>query len=221
MRGSGGSLRLEVEDIHPANKQQVGRRLALLALANTYDRRDVVSFRSEARFQQPVSNLNVFSNVKGIVNGTSLAGGNIPSFGPDNYGAANSGDVPNASAQVYDLGINPPAADGYACEIHNHDAKQTLFRSTIGAKKIERTWALATSRKVTPTGRSPGMLARSRPSACGCWCGGSERLLNLETLAQAALSAVPPTAQSAFGNSKFAGWATCDTAGWQPSLQAW
>ncbi len=88
----------------------------------------VPTFRSGTRFQQPVSNLNVFSNVKGIVSGVGLAGGNIE-FWPDNYGPGNSGHVPNASAQVYDFGDQPSdPADGYgSMQIHNHDAKQTLF----------------------------------------------------------------------------------------------
>ena len=88
----------------------------------------VPTVRSGARFQQPVSNLNVYSNVKGIVSGSGLKGGNIE-FWPHNYGTGNASDVPNASAQVYDFGDEHSApADGYgSMQIHNHDAKQTLF----------------------------------------------------------------------------------------------
>ena len=37
--------------------------------------------------------------------------------------------MPNASAQAYDFGDEPSApADGYgSMQVHNHDAKQTLF----------------------------------------------------------------------------------------------
>ncbi len=83
---------------------------------------------SGAHFQQNVANMNVFSNVKKIVSGTNLAGGNIE-FWPNNYGAANVAKVPNASSQTYDFGDEPSdPADGYgSMQVHNHDAKQTLF----------------------------------------------------------------------------------------------
>ncbi|MCC6823854.1 MAG: 9-O-acetylesterase [Verrucomicrobia subdivision 3 bacterium] len=88
----------------------------------------VPTVSSGARFQQNVANLNVYSNVKGIVTGMKLTGGNIE-FWPNNYGMPNGANVPNASGQVYDFGdetAEPP--DGYgSMQIHNHDAKQTLF----------------------------------------------------------------------------------------------
>ena len=85
-------------------------------------------FGSGAFFQQNVTNLNVWSNVKGIVTGTSLTGGNIE-FWPNNYGPANSAGVPNASGDGYDFGDQPTdPADGYgSMQVHNHDARQTLF----------------------------------------------------------------------------------------------
>jgi len=88
----------------------------------------VPTFKSGARFQQNVANMNVYSNAKGIVTGTGLKGGNIE-FWPNNYGPGNSAKVPNASDQVYDFGDDPSdPADGYgSMQIHNHDAKQTLF----------------------------------------------------------------------------------------------
>ena len=88
----------------------------------------VPSVASGARFQQNVANLNVFSNVKGIVVGTGLQGGNLE-FWPNNYSAANSAKVPNASGQVYDFGDEPtdPATGYGSMQIHNHAAKQTLF----------------------------------------------------------------------------------------------
>ena len=60
---------------------------------------------SGARFQQNVGNMNVYSNVKGIVAGTGLAGGNIE-FWPNNYGPANAANVPNASGQVVTSAIS-------------------------------------------------------------------------------------------------------------------
>lgn len=83
---------------------------------------------ASSRFQQAVANLTVISNVRGIVAGTNLAGGNIE-FWPNNYDVANSANVPNASAQVYDFGDQPSdPLEGYgSMQVHNHDAKQTLF----------------------------------------------------------------------------------------------
>jgi len=83
---------------------------------------------SGARFQQVVRSLNVYSNVRGIVTGTNLSGGNIE-FWPNNYGQANGANVPNASDQTYDFGDQPAdLTAGYGCmQVHNHDAKQTLF----------------------------------------------------------------------------------------------
>jgi sialate O-acetylesterase len=83
---------------------------------------------SGAHFQQNVSHMNVFSNVKGIAAGPNLAGGNIE-FWPNNYGQGNGGNVPNASASVFDFGDEPNGPeDGYgSMQVHNHAAKQTLF----------------------------------------------------------------------------------------------
>ena len=85
-------------------------------------------FGSGAHFQQNVTNLDVWSNVKGIVTGTHLKGGNIE-FWPNNYGPANSAGVPKASGEAFDFGDEPTEpADGYgSMQVHNHDARQTLF----------------------------------------------------------------------------------------------
>lgn len=79
-------------------------------------------------FQQDVKNMDVFSNVGSIVTGTALSGGNIE-FWPNNYGQSNSAHVPNASDTVYDFGDQPTEpADGYgSMQVHNHNARQTLF----------------------------------------------------------------------------------------------
>jgi len=85
-------------------------------------------YGSGADFQQNLTNLNVYSNVKGIVTGTGLAGGNIE-FWPNNYDKANAAGVPNASSELFDFGdVRTEPADGYgSMQIHNHDARQTLF----------------------------------------------------------------------------------------------
>jgi sialate O-acetylesterase len=88
----------------------------------------VPAFGSGAHFQQNVANLDVYSNVKGIVTGTHLNGGNIE-FWPNNYGPENSASVPNASSDIFDFGDQPAdPEDGYgSMQVHNHAARQTLF----------------------------------------------------------------------------------------------
>jgi sialate O-acetylesterase len=83
---------------------------------------------SGAKFQQNVKNMTVISNAPGIATGTNLPGGNIE-FWPNNYGGQNSANVPGASAAVYDFGDGfTDPADGYgSMQVHNHDAKQTIF----------------------------------------------------------------------------------------------
>jgi sialate O-acetylesterase len=98
------------------------------AFASDLEKIGLPTFKSGAHFQQNVAKLDVYSNVKGIVTGAGLAGGNIE-FWPNNYGPANSAGVPNASGDIYDFGDQPTdPTDGYgSMQVHNHDAKQTLF----------------------------------------------------------------------------------------------
>ena len=85
-------------------------------------------FGSGAVFQQNVTNMDVFSNVKGVVTGMNLTGGNLE-FWPNNYDKGNAANVPNASGEIFDFGdtrTDPP--DGYgSMQVHNHDARQTVF----------------------------------------------------------------------------------------------
>jgi sialate O-acetylesterase len=98
------------------------------AFADSLDKIGVPTAESGAHFQQNVAHLDVFSNVKGVVTGTNLDGGNIE-FWPNNYGPDNSASVPNASSSVYDFGDQPSdPADGYgSMQVHNHEARQTIF----------------------------------------------------------------------------------------------
>ena len=84
---------------------------------------------SGASFQQNVANLNVVSNVAGIITGTGLSGGNIE-FWPGDYTPGNAAGVPNASATAYDFGDTRVGGGSYgSMQVHNHDsaAQQTLF----------------------------------------------------------------------------------------------
>lgn len=98
------------------------------AFTDSLDKIAIPTLASGAHFQQKIANMSVYSNVRSIACGTSLAGGNIE-FWPNNYGTDNSAKVPNASGQVYDFGDQPAdPADGYGCmQIHNYEARQTLF----------------------------------------------------------------------------------------------
>ena len=78
--------------------------------------------------QTRVSNMDVYSRVAGITQGTGLSGGNIE-FWPGNYDGSNGANIPNASPDTFDFGDGGPAAGiGYgSMQIHNHDASQVLF----------------------------------------------------------------------------------------------
>jgi len=83
---------------------------------------------SGIKHQTNVANMTVESNVKGIVTGKGLKGGNIE-FWSYNYGPPNGASVPNASSEKFDFGDEPgDPRDGYGCmQVHNHEAKQTVF----------------------------------------------------------------------------------------------
>jgi len=98
------------------------------AFTDSLDKIGVPTVQSGAKFQQNVNNLTVISDVQDVLTGTNLAGGNIE-FWPNNYAPNNSANVPNASSSVFDFGDEPTdPADGYgSMQVHNHDAKQTVF----------------------------------------------------------------------------------------------
>jgi sialate O-acetylesterase len=97
------------------------------AFTNELAKIAVPTVSTAAKFAEKVSNLSVYSNVKGIVTGDSLAG-NIE-FWPHNYNIQNGLALPGASAKHYDFDDTPgEPADGYGCmQVHNPAAKQTLF----------------------------------------------------------------------------------------------
>jgi lysophospholipase L1-like esterase len=83
---------------------------------------------SGASFQQPVANMNVFSPVPGIVNGTGLSGGNME-FWPGNYDGINSAVVPTASSTAFDCGDRITTSGfGYgSMQLHDNAASQVLL----------------------------------------------------------------------------------------------
>ncbi|MEI8289659.1 MAG: platelet-activating factor acetylhydrolase IB subunit [Verrucomicrobiota bacterium] len=86
----------------------------------------VPTFESKAVYQQQVEKLTVFSNTKDMVTGSGLTG-NIE-FWPNNYGAANAINIPGASPSAFDFGDEiKPTGDYGSMQVHNFEAKQTLF----------------------------------------------------------------------------------------------
>ena len=85
----------------------------------------VPALATGATFQQPVSGMNVFSNVAGLTTGTGLTG--QIEFWPTNYNAINTGAVPGASDSVYDIGDQPTPGSYGSMQVHNIGAAQTVF----------------------------------------------------------------------------------------------
>ncbi|NNC87866.1 MAG: hypothetical protein HKN82_05325 [Akkermansiaceae bacterium] len=80
-----------------------------------------------AVFQQPVTNLDVISNVAGVTNVTGSAGGNLE-FWAASYTQANAAAVPGASDSIYDFGDEHTATPGYgSMQVHNGAAGETIF----------------------------------------------------------------------------------------------
>jgi hypothetical protein len=81
-----------------------------------------------ASFQQRLNNMNVVSNVLGVVTGNRLEGGNIE-FWPNDYQGANAAGVPGASDSAYDFGDKlATPVNGYgSMQIHNSRARQTVL----------------------------------------------------------------------------------------------
>ncbi|MCZ8190879.1 MAG: Ig-like domain-containing protein [Microcystis sp. LE19-338.1B] len=82
---------------------------------------------SGAFWQQIVNNMNVESNVPGIVTGQGITTGNIE-FWPYNYYPENTVNIPGANPSTYDFGDRSFFSENYASmQIHNYGARQTLF----------------------------------------------------------------------------------------------
>ena len=115
-------------ELQDASGDTRGVYVSMDAFTDDLSKIGVPVFGSGAHFQQNVTNLDVFSNVKEIVTGTGLAGGNIE-FWPNNYAPGNGANVPNASGDVFDFGDQPTDPEnGYgSMQVQNHDARQTLF----------------------------------------------------------------------------------------------
>ncbi len=85
---------------------------------------------SGARFQQAVTNMDVFSTTGQVNSGQSIKTGNIE-FWPHNYGPRNFARVSNADPAVLDFGdrfVAGSQAAGYgSMQIHDHGRRTTLL----------------------------------------------------------------------------------------------
>ena len=87
----------------------------------------VPSTSTGAFFQQNVANMNVVSNVSGVVTGTGIATGSLEFWHYD-YGTSNTAGVPGASNSVYDTGDQPAFRNNYgSMQINNYGANQTIL----------------------------------------------------------------------------------------------
>ncbi len=97
------------------------------AFTNDLGKIGVPTIDSNACFQQLLTNMDVYSNVKDIVTGKGLKG-NIE-FWPNRYAPKNTKSVPKASQTVLDFGdemIKDTALYG-SMQVHNYEANQTIF----------------------------------------------------------------------------------------------
>jgi len=118
----------EANDIHPKNKQEVGRRLALAALANTYKKAIVYSgpvYQSHTIHGNKV-NINFTHSESGLkVNGTSLKGFTIA--GADHKFYPAQAKIEGKTVVVYAPEVTTPLAVRYAwadnpeCNLCNGD----------------------------------------------------------------------------------------------------
>ena len=74
-----------------------------------------------------IANMNVYSDVTGIVQGIGITTGNAQFWGT-NYANGNAFGVPNASGTNFDFGVTPTSTGRYgALQISNYGAGQTLL----------------------------------------------------------------------------------------------
>lgn len=116
---------LELQD---ANLRTQHLFVSMDAFTNDPGKIAIPTLASGAAFQQNVTRVNVYSDVKGLATGTNLDGCNIE-FWPNDYTQVNVANVPNASPERYDFGDQRrDDPNGYgSMQVHNPQARQTLF----------------------------------------------------------------------------------------------
>ncbi len=128
-------------------------------------------FGSGAKFQQNVTNLDVFSNVKEIVTGTGLTAG-TSNFGRTTMVRRMPPRCPMLPARLMISATNPviPPMATVPCRCITTTPNKPCLQSIIGARGCTPTWALATKPKITPTGHLPATLATTKLCGYSFWC---------------------------------------------------
>ncbi len=135
------------------------------AFSNQASKVCVPNTTSAAFFQQKVTNMNVVSNVAGIVNGNAITTGNIE-FWPGNYDGTNAIGIPNASVTAFDFGDGGAGTGaGYgSMQVHNHGASQVLWAINNWGTSGNTTNKLCIGIGNQPTGQPDWTFAENAPS---------------------------------------------------------
>lgn len=114
-------------ELQNGNGQLQYAYVSMNAFTNNASKIGVPTIASGEFYQQDVSNMNVFSNVNGVVNGTGIATGSLE-FWHYNYLTGNNVGVPGANAGNYDFGDTPDGGGTYgSMQINNYGAHQTII----------------------------------------------------------------------------------------------
>ncbi len=112
---------------------------------------------SDAPFQRNVTNMNVSSNVPGIVTGTGISTGNIE-FWSGNYTAAKNAVLSpaNASDVIFDFG-DTMTSGGHGCmQVHNYGSSQVLFAMNNWGSNTTGNTDLGIGNHPTPSANNSG-----------------------------------------------------------------
>lgn len=150
----------------------------------------VPTVASGAIFQQPLTNMNVYSTVAGVVNGIALTGGNME-FWPSNYSSTNILSIPNASTTLYDWGDQLTAGGYGSMQLHNNAASQTILSFSH--------WGTSGGTVDIGIGNGP-----TNPDWTFLNNAGSYVVKTLQVLAQPVSDSAAPTLVGAFASNNFA-----------------
>jgi len=97
------------------------------AFATSASKIGVPTVKSGEFYQRNVSNMNVVSNVAGVVNGTGISTGSLE-FWFWNYDTGSNAGVPGANGGNYDFGDSPSGSGHYgSMQVNNYGAGQTIL----------------------------------------------------------------------------------------------
>ncbi|NNM27879.1 MAG: hypothetical protein HKO57_00025, partial [Akkermansiaceae bacterium] len=118
---------------------------------------------SSTPFQQIVTDMNVASNVAGIVTGNGIATGNIEFWG-GNYSPGNGLGIPNADDATFDFGDTMSGGGHGSMQVHNHGASQTIFAYNNFGSNAGQTCGLGIGNNDTTVGHPDWTFSASAVS---------------------------------------------------------